>query len=234
MHPVKANVRNFSPHAHLHILTASISESRFLVYVRVLLILNIRKQQQHLDKGLKATFELLLANVIDRTYKLYYGGAQKRPDGNYSMVIRDVEGLAVAQVGAANRKDVRNAVEVARKAQPSWEKRSGFNRAQILYYVAENLSLRKEEFKARLATLTGIGAEAAADEVGAAIRRLFYWAAYCDKFGGSMQVSALCSTIILLDILISTFYQYTYIDTVVIRCFRRRNSTEQSSSYMSL
>jgi len=50
---------------------------------------------------------------VDRTYKLYYGGAQKRPDGNYSAIVRDAEGKAIAEVGQANRKDVRNAVEVS-------------------------------------------------------------------------------------------------------------------------
>ena len=54
------------------------------------------------------------------------------------------------QVGQANRKDVRNAVEVAKKSQPGWEKRSGFNRSQILFYIAENLELRAQEFAAKL------------------------------------------------------------------------------------
>ncbi len=72
-----------------------------------------------------------MIDQIDRTYKLYYGGAQKRPDGNYSSVVRDAEGAPAAEVGQANRKDVRNAAEAAAKAQPAWEKRSGFNRAQV-------------------------------------------------------------------------------------------------------
>lgn len=74
---------------------------------------------------------------VDHTYKLYYGGAQKRPDGNYVNIIRNVEGQPLAEVGQSNRKDVRNAVEVAAKAQPGWEKRSAFNRAQILYYIGK-------------------------------------------------------------------------------------------------
>ena len=72
---------------------------------------------------------------VDHTYKLYYGGSQKRPDGNYVQIIRNIEGHPVAEVGQSNRKDVRNAVEAAIKAQPGWEKRSGFNRAQILRYI---------------------------------------------------------------------------------------------------
>lgn len=103
--------------------------------------------------------------AVDHTYKLYYGGAQKRPDGNYSAVIRNVEGKVVAQVGQSNRKDVRNAVEAAIKAQPGWEKRSGFNRAQILFYIAENLEMRSAEFAGRIADLTGKSSKEAEDEV---------------------------------------------------------------------
>ncbi len=80
---------------------------------------------------------------VDRTYKLYYGGAQKRPDGNYSGIVRDVEGNPCAQVGQSNRKDVRNAVEAAIKAQPGWEKKSGFNRAQILFSIGTTIHLGK-------------------------------------------------------------------------------------------
>ena len=69
------------------------------------------------------------------------------------------------QVGQSNRKDVRNAVEAALKAQPGWEKRSGFNRAQILYYIAENLEMRSVEFAKRLADLAGKSMEEATAEV---------------------------------------------------------------------
>lgn len=133
---------------------------------------------------------------VDHTYKLYYGGAQKRPDGNYSTIIRNVEGKVVAQVGESNRKDVRNAVEVAAKAQPGWAKKSGFNRAQILYYIAENLELRKAEFAARISDLTGKTKEEALSEVDKSVGRLFYWASYADKYGGSVQETQLYGTVI--------------------------------------
>jgi len=136
---------------------------------------------------------------VDRTYKLYYGGAQKRPDGNYSRVIRDIEGRVMAQVGEANRKDVRNAVEAAGKAQPGWAKRSPFNRQQILYYVAENLELRKNEFAVRLSELTGASQTDAEDEVELAVARLFYWAGYADKFGGQVKETQLYGTVISLN-----------------------------------
>ena len=133
---------------------------------------------------------------IDHTYKLYYGGAQKRPDGNYVNVIRNVEGQPVAEVGQANRKDVRNAVEVAVKAQPGWEKRSAFNKAQILFYIGENLELRKVELAGKLANLTGVSLEAATQEVETTIQRLFYWASYADKYGGTVQETQLYGTVI--------------------------------------
>ena len=133
---------------------------------------------------------------IDHTYKLYYGGAQKRPDGNYSSVIRNVEGKPIAQVGQTNRKDVRNAVEVAKKGQNGWEKRTGFNRAQILYYIAENLELRKKEFADRLFEMSGKPLKDCTDEVECSITRLFYWAALADKFGGTVQETQLYGTVI--------------------------------------
>jgi len=133
---------------------------------------------------------------VDRTYKLYYGGAQKRPDANYSRVIRNVEGHVMAQVGEANRKDVRNAVEVAAKAQPAWAKKSPFNRQQILYYIAENLDIRRRGFARRLTELTGCSQAEAELEVSLSVARLFYWASWADKYGGAVQETQLYGTVI--------------------------------------
>lgn len=77
---------------------------------------------------------------LDRTHKLFIGGKQTRPDGNYSL---DVRG---EQVARGNRKDVRNAVEAALAAQPGWQKTTAYLRAQILYYLAENLQSARAEF----------------------------------------------------------------------------------------
>ena len=130
---------------------------------------------------------------VNHTYKLYYGGAQKRPDAMYSAVIRNALGSPIAQIGQANRKDVRNAVDIAKKAQADWDKRSGFNRAQILYYIAENLELRKAEFAGRLEDM---GSENGTQEVDKSVSRLFYWAAFADKFGGTVQETQLYGTVI--------------------------------------
>jgi aldehyde dehydrogenase (NAD+) len=86
---------------------------------------------------------------IDRTAKLYVGGKQARPDGGYSTSVLDPKGRALGQVGLGNRKDIRNAVEAAHKAT-GWSSLAGHNRAQVLYFLAENLAARSEEFARRL------------------------------------------------------------------------------------
>ncbi|KAK7074452.1 hypothetical protein SK128_023966, partial [Halocaridina rubra] len=134
---------------------------------------------------------------VDVTYKLYYGGAQKRPDGNYCRVINDAKGKAFALVGESNRKDVRNAAEAASKAQPGWDRRSGFNRSQILFYWAENLEQRRHEFVEHLTNI-GLSVEMAEKEVDTAVSRLFHWASYCDKYGGAVQETQLYGTVLRL------------------------------------
>ncbi|XP_074874036.1 aldehyde dehydrogenase family 16 member A1 isoform X2 [Carettochelys insculpta] len=124
---------------------------------------------------------------VDRTYKLYYGGAQQRPEGMASRPVLDPAGRVLAYVAAGSAKDVRNAVEVAHRAAPGWGKRVAHARAQVLYYVAENLELRREEVASRLGALTGASPEEAQREVDLGLERLFHWAAYCDKSGGTVQ-----------------------------------------------
>ncbi|XP_013387843.1 aldehyde dehydrogenase family 16 member A1-like [Lingula anatina] len=128
---------------------------------------------------------------IDRTYKMYYGGAQKRPDAPYARPVMGPNGKVLAHVGEGNRKDIRNAVEVAHKAAPGWGKRAAHNRAQIVYYMAENLELRRQEVAQRICSMTGQKLEAGLQEVDLAIQRLFHWGAYCDKYGGTVQETTL-------------------------------------------
>ncbi len=120
---------------------------------------------------------------IDRTPKLFIGGKQARPDSGYSIVIRDVYGNAMGEVGDGNRKDIRNAVEAAH-AGSAWTKLTGHQRAQILYYLAENLSVRHAEFSARIAALTGVSMHAATLELDTSVSRLFTYAAWADKHDG--------------------------------------------------
>lgn len=124
---------------------------------------------------------------IDRTYKVYIGGNQKRPDGNYSRPVLNPSGEVIGQVAEGNRKDIRDAVEAAHKAAPGWGKRAAHNRAQIVYYMAENLELRHSEFSERLCNMTGCSIQEANKEVDMTIQRLFYWGAYADKYGGTVQ-----------------------------------------------
>lgn len=123
---------------------------------------------------------------IDRTPKLYIGGKQKRPDGNYNFPVYTPKGEVLGQVGEGNRKDIRDAVEAARKAA-KWANTTGHLRAQILYYVAENLSARTDEFIARIQAMTGGNKQTAQTEVETSISRLFTYAAYADKYGGTVQ-----------------------------------------------
>lgn len=127
---------------------------------------------------------------LDRTPKLYIGGKQARPDGNYTRAVMSPKGKLVGQVGDGNRKDVRNAVEAAHKAK-NWAYYSPHNRAQILYYIAENLSARHDEFAQRIADMTDGKLDAARKEVDASIDRLFHWAAFADKSGGTVQETTL-------------------------------------------
>jgi len=122
---------------------------------------------------------------IDRTPKLYIGGKQARPDQGYSLPVHGHDGRLLGEVPHGNRKDIRNAVEAAHKAR-GWGKGTAHNRAQVLFYLAENLSARAEEFARRLAQGSG-DADGAAREVEASIRRLYTWAAWADKYDGRVH-----------------------------------------------
>ena len=120
---------------------------------------------------------------LDRTAKLYVGGKQARPDGGYSKAVWSPRGKLLGHVGIGNRKDIRNAVEAAHAAK-GWARTTGHARAQILYFIAENLSARAAEFSQRLRDLTGRDGAA---EVGASISRLFTYAAWADKYDGAAK-----------------------------------------------
>jgi len=123
---------------------------------------------------------------IDRTYKLFIGGAQVRPDQGYSRKILSPSGTLLAEVAEGNRKDIRNAVEAAHAAE-AWAKTSGHNRGQVLYYLAENLAQRADEFAQRISDLTGRAVEDGRAEVDASIARLFSYAAWADKYDGAVH-----------------------------------------------
>jgi aldehyde dehydrogenase (NAD+) len=123
---------------------------------------------------------------IDRTYKLFIGGAQVRPDQGYSRKVLSPSGTLLAEVAEGNRKDIRNAVEAAHAAE-SWAKTSGHNRGQVLYYLAENLAQRADEFAERISGTTGRDPGDGRREVDASIARLFSYAAWADKYDGAVH-----------------------------------------------
>jgi aldehyde dehydrogenase (NAD+) len=122
--------------------------------------------------------------AIDRTVKLYIGGKQARPDSGYSMEVRSRDGHLLGEASLGNRKDIRNAVEAARKAE-SWAKATAHNRAQVLYYCAENLSQRRDEIVRRLTP--AVGERQAAAEFDLGVERIFSYAAWADKFDGAVH-----------------------------------------------
>src|SRR5256714_2260599 len=124
------------------------------------------------------------APPIDRTVKLYIGGKQARPDSGYSIEVHGADGRLLGEAPLGNRKDIRNAVEAARKAE-GWGKATAHNRAQVLYYIAENLSQRREEIAGRLAAV--VGKKQAEAEVRLGIERIFSYAAWADRYAGAVH-----------------------------------------------
>jgi aldehyde dehydrogenase (NAD+) len=122
--------------------------------------------------------------TIDRTIKQYINGKQVRPDSGYSFEVRGRDGRLLGEAPLGNRKDIRNAVEAARKAE-GWGKATAHNRAQVLYYTAENLSQRRAEIAGRLSAV--VGKRQAEAEVRLGIERIFSYAAWADKFDGAVH-----------------------------------------------
>ena len=142
-------------------------------------------------EGLKPTISTIplinsadtIVDNIDRTLKFYIGGKQVRPDGGHSFATFNADGSHAAFVGLGNRKDIRNAVSAASKAS-SWSSQSGHGRAQVIYFLAENLSVRESEWTQRLETVCGISKKQAKAEFDESISRLFSYAAWADKYDG--------------------------------------------------
>jgi aldehyde dehydrogenase (NAD+) len=116
---------------------------------------------------------------IDWTVKHYIGGKQVRPDSGYCFPVFSSAGRLIGEAPLGNRKDIRNAVEAAHKAA-GWGKTTAHNRAQVLYYLAENLSQRTESLVQRLAQI--VGEELAQHEIERSIQRIFSYAAWADKY----------------------------------------------------
>lgn len=126
-----------------------------------------------------AETEIRLA--VQKTYKLYIDGKFPRTESGRYYKLNDKNGKVIANICRASRKDFRDAVVVARKAQGDWQKKSAFNRSQILYRVAETLETRRMQFVSTLG-LQGVSETAAQKEVSASVDMLVYYAGWCDKY----------------------------------------------------
>ncbi len=118
---------------------------------------------------------------VRKTYKLYIGGAFPRSESGHSYVVNDSKGKFVANAALASRKDARDAVGAARKAFAGWSGRTAYNRAQILYRVAEMMEDRRPQFVEALRQSEGLTAARAGKELDEAIDRLVWYAGWADK-----------------------------------------------------
>jgi acyl-CoA reductase-like NAD-dependent aldehyde dehydrogenase len=119
-------------------------------------------------------------NIL-KTYKIYIGGQFPRTESGRYYTLKDKEGKTIANVCQSSKKDIRNAVQAARKAFGLWSERSAFNRGQILYRIAEMLDGRKAQFMEELIQ-QGVSSSDASEELATAIDRIVYYAGWCDKY----------------------------------------------------
>lgn len=118
---------------------------------------------------------------VKKTYKLYIGGKFPRSESGRTYPALDSDGEVLARVASASRKDLRDAVRIARGAVKGWAERDGYNRGQILYRIAETLEDREGSFVEQL-TDAGSKPAAARKEVSDSVDRLVWYAGWCDKF----------------------------------------------------
>ena len=119
---------------------------------------------------------------IAKTWKLFIGGAFPRTESGRTTILHDQKERVVAHLCRASRKDLRNTVEVARKALPGWAGRDAYNRGQILYRMAEMMEGRHAEMVSALTATGEIRPASARKEVDATIDRLVAFAGWCDKY----------------------------------------------------
>lgn len=118
---------------------------------------------------------------VKKTHKLYIDGEFPRSESGRTFPALDGEGHVIARMAQGSRKDLRDAVRAARNAQEKWAARSGYNRGQILYRIAEMIEDRSEVFEEDLRAV-GESKRAAEREVAASVDRLVWYAGWCDKF----------------------------------------------------
>jgi acyl-CoA reductase-like NAD-dependent aldehyde dehydrogenase len=131
---------------------------------------------------------------VRKTYKLYIGGQFPRSESGRSYLVHAADGTPLANAVRGSRKDLRDAVRTARKAQPEWAAKTAMNRGQVLYRVAELMEGRRDQFTAEVAAAEGIGDGKAREVVERAIDRWVWYAGWADKIaqvlGSSNPVAA--------------------------------------------
>jgi len=118
---------------------------------------------------------------VRKTYKLYIGGAFPRSESGHSYVVHDAKGRFLANAALASRKDARDAVSAARKAQSGWASRTAYNRGQVVYRIAEVMEDRRPQFVDAVARSEGLSSRQASAVVDAAVDRLVWYAGWADK-----------------------------------------------------
>jgi len=118
---------------------------------------------------------------IQKTYKIFIGGKFPRTESGRFYPIRNGKDELIANMCLASRKDFKNAVVAARKAQVGWANKTAYNRSQILYRLAEMLQSREASFASELEAL-GLSKKKSSAEVEKAIDTLVYYAGWCDKY----------------------------------------------------
>lgn len=128
---------------------------------------------------------------VRKTYKLYLGGDFPRSESGRSYEVVDSQGAFLANAVRASRKDVRDAVVAARKAQPKWASATAYNRGQVLYRIAEMMETRRPELVAEVAEAEG--KRGSDKQIDAAIDTFVWYAGLADKLsqiaGGLNPVS---------------------------------------------
>jgi len=157
-------------------------------YVKLKVEEEFKPEQKQKEVAEKASAQKNGLPTIDKTAKFYVGGKQQRPDGGYMQNVLDTKGNVIGQVGEGNRKDIRNAVEAAHAAS-KWANATAHNRAQVLYYLAENLEARADEFAERISSALNQSTRKSMQEVEASIERIFIYAAFADKYDSHVHAT---------------------------------------------
>lgn len=110
------------------------------------------------------------------------GGSATKDGGRTRKTAVAADPVPIAYVSHASRKDLRDAVEAATKAQPGWAARDPYNRGQILYRLAEMVEDRREAFASAIRVASGNTAVAARREIDETIDRLISYAGWADKY----------------------------------------------------